>query len=379
MKLIRRRRGVASLIGGVILFAVLFAAGTSYFVFVMESSGNYDRALATRVSSMQDQLQENLQIATALGGSNTLVFTITNSGGIAANVVNLFVTDPSGTLHSFGAGFASNTTPALPQPISVDRNTSSIDTGLAIQTGTYSVKVLTQRGNSFATTYPPSTQSLAAYALASGAIGDLYLTFDSYMVYSITSHGSTNTCPAASGTNSGYCLQTTTGHTGPGFSIPTSTYSGKNFGFSITMTDLNSAQADIILDQFSLIYENSFYGNGHQNFIPWYIATVGTPSSGLIPILNQFQPVVLSYNVPTTVYYIAANCITGSQGPNNSNCENASNAGFNQCCQSSGSVATVFILSNGWKEAPGSYTINNLAYSGTNCGQNSPFVSNLYY
>ena len=48
-----------------------------------------------------------------------------------------------------------------------------------------------------------------------------------------------------------------------------------------------------------------------------------------------------------------------------------------------GQVTNVFILSNGWKEASGTYTIGQLSYGvgsfPVNYGQNSPFVSTLYY
>ncbi len=382
----RERRGVAGIISGVILFFILFTVGTSYFIFVIESNQNYDKALETRASGIQAQLQENLQITTSDSVNGTLALSVENVGGMAANVVSLFVTDPSGTLHQFGVNSTSNTAPALPIPISPGQNTSTIDTKITIVSGNYSVKLLTQRGSAFEALYPPSTSTLASFALSSGAIGDLYIEFDTYTAYTITSHSSTSACPAASSTYSGDCLQTSTGNAVPGFSIPVANFSGKDYAFSITLTNLNPAKADIILDQFSLIYENSFYGNSHQNFIPWYIASVGTASGGLVPVLSKYSPVVLSYDVPTTVYYIAATCVAASSGPSNAGCQSEPSASFDVCattgngdCASSGTVSTIFILSNGWKEAPGSYTLATLKFSSANYGQNSPFVSTIYY
>jgi hypothetical protein len=154
---LRRKRAVAGIIAAVILFTMMFTVGLGYFLFVNASNGAYDTELATRVSMMQDELQENLQVAAAQGSGGTLTVTITNAGGIAANAVALFVTTPSGTVSSFGTGLPSNTNPALPLPVSVGRTTSSIDTGISVQPGTYVVKVLTQRGSSFTTTYPPQT------------------------------------------------------------------------------------------------------------------------------------------------------------------------------------------------------------------------------
>ena len=249
---------------------------------------------------------------------------------------------------------------------------------------TYLIKVVTARGNVFTGTYPQN--SLVLNAVSAGAIGDLYLVFDTYTYYAIVSHSSQSNCPSSSSNASytGYCLETASGDTGPGFDVPASV-SG-NIGFSVSMQNLNAQGADIILDQFSLMYQNSFYGNSHQNFVPWYITATGTPNNGFIPILKQYQPQILKYNAQKTVYYLSGSCVTASTGPTTENGNCATAGSFNSPL-GSGQVATVFLLSNGWELNPNSYTLTqggstSLVYSGTgidvNYGQNSPYVTTLY-
>jgi len=353
---------------------MLFTVGTGYFMFVNQSNLQYTQALSNRANSLQSQLGENVALSGSASTGSHLLVTAVNSGGQATTIVGLFIVSPSGLTQYLQT---TATTPPLPIPLNPGATSVPIDTGITIVSGTYVIKAVTQRGATFSVTYPPTAIGLAAQALSSGAIGDLYLTFQSFTYYIVTNVG----CPSGTGYST-YCLQTTSGNTGSGFVLSASATAGKMLAFSMTLTDLNSQQYDIVLDQFTLIYQNAFYGNQHTNFIPWYVATTGTPSGGLVPVLTQYQPIVLRYNVPTTVYFISSSCVQASQGPNDG-CLNFAgapmcNSGNGGLCNS-GTATTIFILSNGWELAPGSYAVSSLQYSQVNYGQNSPFVSTLFY
>src|SRR2546427_11754018 len=108
-----------------------------------------------------------MAIAPTLGANTLLVFTATNSGGLAANMTDVFVVDPGGVTHTYGVGFGSNTTPALPGGVTPQKTSVSYDTGLTVVAGTYAIKVITHRGNAFTATYPPAPTN---YASSTGSL-----------------------------------------------------------------------------------------------------------------------------------------------------------------------------------------------------------------
>src|SRR5438309_1911881 len=205
---------------------MLFSVGTGYFLFINTMNGFFVKGFSDRASEMQAQLTEILQVSTgAASGNNHLTLTVTNNGAVDSNITAVYVTGPGSTLYKYGIGFPSNTTPAL--PIGVGQGGSAtLDTGIVIQTGAYTLKVVTQRGGSFPATYPQTAVSLASQALASGAIGDLYLQFHSLTWYKVV------TC---NGTQQ--CLQ----NRGLGFSIPPSSPTPPS-PFPYRLTILNSPQ-----------------------------------------------------------------------------------------------------------------------------------------
>jgi len=151
------------------VFVMLFTVGTGYFVFVNDVNAGYVKGLGDRATALQDQISENLQVTGAAGAGNHLTLSFTNVGPIAANVTDVLLLDPGKTLHTYGLGFASNTAPALPTPVNIEATSPSLDTGLVIVAGTYTIKVLTQRGNAFAAVYPPA-QSVSPPATGGSAL-----------------------------------------------------------------------------------------------------------------------------------------------------------------------------------------------------------------
>src|SRR2546428_11699475 len=158
-----KRRAVSGVVGGLLLFSMLFSVGTGYFMFVINGESQYSQALANRTQGLQSQLTESLKITPASGASNHLVFTATNIGGTAANITDVFVLDPSGVTRTYGLGFGPNTTPALPGGVTPQKTSASYDTGITIVPGTYTIKVITHRGNAYTATYPvPPATSFAS-------------------------------------------------------------------------------------------------------------------------------------------------------------------------------------------------------------------------
>ena len=338
----RSRKGVAGIVAAVLLFAMLFSVGTGYFLFINTMNGFFVKGFSDRASEMQAQLTEILQVSTgAASGSNHLTLTVTNNGAVDSNITAVYVTGPGSTLDKYGIGFSSNTTPAL--PIGVGQGGSAtLDTGIVILTGVYTLKVITQRGGSFSATYPQTAVSLASQALASGAIGDLYLQFHSLTWYKVV------TC---NGTQQ--CLQ----RQGIGFSIPASSTSSP-IAFSIQVTNLNSLQQNITLDKYTLMTEFvppvPGSGGGTARSYAWYIVSNSTN------VLSAYSTFTLLYGRSVTLIFASSSA--GSLTPYAPGI-------------SSGTITYGFIVTHGCQ----AIRQVNCQPSNFNYGQVAPYVSTLYY
>ncbi|MDG6999679.1 MAG: hypothetical protein JRN15_11250 [Nitrososphaerota archaeon] len=338
-----KRRALSSIVGGIIIFGMIFTVGFGYFYSVTQAQQAYQKTIMSYQQSSIQQAEESLLITPSATG-NLLQLTVNNTG-VGTNIVGYWIINNTMTLY-----YSTNSTPAL--PIFLSQGATTNVTNIVITTGTeYLIKVLTSRGSIFTATYPSAAVSLASQALSSGAIGDLYLTFHSFTYYKIESCGS----------SSGYCL----GTSGSAFVIPAG---DGNIAFSVTLTNLNNEHYSIVLDQFTLIYQNSFYGNNHQNFYTWYV--VSNDSSD---ILSTYTPIIVPYDTPTTVVFASGNCIKASTGPNDC----SSSFSPQSAPSNAGSISASLIMSHGWEVLP-PVSLSSLTYSSSNYGQDSPFVSTLY-
>jgi hypothetical protein len=222
------------------------------------------------------------------------------------------------------------------------------------------LELFTSNGNVFSATYPLTGVSLAAQALSSGAIGDLYLAFQSYYYYTVTSGGG---CPTGA-PYSGYCLNLQ----GKAFSI-NSANTGPNYNvaFSIRITDLNQQHSNIVLDPYTLMSLVPESGRGSLSYTNWFIISNLTVS-GYRTILSAYTPLVLTYGVPVSVVFAAS-------APQTSGI----NFGISYL-QATGTIAAgtttpVFMVSHGC-EGSG---ITTCTASASNYGQNSPYVTTLFY
>ena len=349
----RTRRGIAGIVATVFMFAMLFTVGASYFLFVNQNNMLYSQAASARASVSSAQQNEDLVVTASKNSSNYLGFTVQNLGGTTSTVTAFMVTNSNGTVLQFCEASSARPCPSLPFSVNQGATSALVSTNVTYSApGTYTVKAITQLGNDFSATYPPTATSLASQALSSGAIGDLYLTFHTFTYYKVVGCGST----------SGYCLSSS----GSGFIIPAGAGS---IAFAVSMTNLNPEEDSIVLDQFTLIYQNSFYGNNHQNFVAWYVV-----SNSSNDIQKTYTPIVLPYDTPVTVVFASTQCVSSAEGPND-----CSGSYFAPGSSPSAAytISANFIISHGW-ELPPPVSVPSLTYSASNYGQDAPFVSTLY-
>jgi flagellin-like protein len=339
----RGRRAVSGIIASVILFAMLFSVGTGFFMFVNQNDQLYNFSLVNRANSIQSGIQEDLTVSGSTLSNGNIGLSIANVGGIAVNVTSVLVLNSTRSILLFLAKApvsARNTVnPALPIAISTGITVSSIDTTQHFTSGkSFVLEVVTQRGSVFSATYPPAANVLAAQALSSGALGDVYITFHSYNFYTVASCGGNQ------------CLT----KVGPAFAI-TNAQANLNLAFSLQVTDLNQNQQNITLDKYTSLFQ--LYapsgGGGRTSNINWYIV------SNTSNTVHPFTALTLFYNTPVTLVF-EANAAGGTspQSP-----------GF------SSTPVFVFILMHGCQNV----NQGQCSISASNYGQSVPFVTTVYY
>jgi hypothetical protein len=394
-----KRKAVAGIVAAVLLFAMLFTVGASYFLFVNSENQAYVQSLIPRVNNFDSQGMESLLVNTELLSSNNHVgFYVNNTGGVNANITTFIVYSSTATpLECVGKGLpassctaqsskfticsnASCSTDSSPSPsfvvVNVGKGTSVIDTGYTYSSTTVTIKVITARGETFAATYPvTSTSSSVGYAQDAGAFGDLYLTFSDYKSWTLTTTGCSTT-----GDFSGYCLSSVSSAytVAANLKCYSTTYCDV---FSVRVTDLNPNKKSIQLSQDSIFYQIYTSGaNSKAGYLPWYIITNSSSN-----IYKHFHIINLTYNTPQTLVFGASGCLVANSGPNLSTCtttvsgtgwlvQQGSNCGTSEPC---GQVGISFINPIGWELSSLSAT-KSLSYSSLNYGQDIPFLSTLY-
>ena len=169
MKFERRdsRRGIAGIVATVIMFAILFTVGTSYFIFIGSENASYVSSLLKATNNVQGTLQESLSVTTTLESDGDVGFYVNNTSSVTVNMTAVLVISSTGALLKCdGIGFpvgagCGNTTPSLWAVVNAGYGSSTYDTGYVYVAGTTdTVKVLTARGNNYAASYPePASQS----------------------------------------------------------------------------------------------------------------------------------------------------------------------------------------------------------------------------
>ena len=179
MKFQRRksRRAIAGIVATVIMFAILFTVGTSYFIFVNQQNASYVSNLLTATNKVQGSLAESLSINTLLDADGDVGFYANDTSALTVNMTALLVLSSTGTmLVCEGVGLPAgqgcvNSVPPLWVVVNAGKGSPTIDTEYVYVTGTtVTLKVLTARGNVYSQTYPEPATSNANTALSSESV-----------------------------------------------------------------------------------------------------------------------------------------------------------------------------------------------------------------
>jgi len=333
---VSKKRGVSGIVASVILFTMLFTIGTGYLIAINRINNLYVKTYVENSEQTQDLLRENLELL-AMVVNDKITLLTTNKGELPLAIIAIIVRNEDGGVLGYYNVSSTSITPRLPiflNPLDTESITTDIEPS-SLQK--YEMKLLTNRGNIYSTTYPPVRNELAARALSSGALGDIYLEFNSYSYYRVSSN--------------------TLYYQGQAFTIPVSFITNYYSAFSLTITNLNSEQKNIILDGYTRIFQ--FWGVGSSmRRVTWYIV-----SNQSNTILNNYTPIELEYDKPKVLVF-------ASRAPNTFQPVRLSG----DEAPPQGTLAGVLILSHGWVGVD----YSQIGGTTANYGQSSPYVTTLY-
>jgi hypothetical protein len=138
------------------------------------------------------------------------------------------------------------------------------------------------------------------------------------------------------------------------------------FAYSVRITDYNPQHANIVLDPytfFSLIPES---GGGALSYTDFFVVSNYTSGSNNV-ILQTYSPIVLQYNKPMTIVVASSKALDGIPF-SSTTLQGLGNV-------ASGTSMPAFLISHGC-EAVGQTTC---LVPSSNYGQNSPYVTTLFY
>jgi hypothetical protein len=182
---IKQRRGLAGILAGIILFAIIFTAGFGFLYYVNSSTQIANQANVQRenvgLQAADEKLLVTANLTSVAGCSQCLLVGATNTGGESLSVVDAFVTCQSKSCGQYSSSqLMSNSTVSPPSHFlsqKPDLNVSlpltlgvgaSAGNGILVSGGpggaftyvpkyneTFVVSLLTSRGNVFSAQYPP--------------------------------------------------------------------------------------------------------------------------------------------------------------------------------------------------------------------------------
>ena len=152
----RKKRGVASVLGILIMLGILLTSILPTFIYVNEVNNYYDRTVVDLKIADEDRDYEDLKVHAYGHNETTVDLLIINRSPLATNITRIWVMN--NTLKDAWI-FDSTNYPDLPLYISASEQTSlKMDfTGINAEGSSYNIEVATVRGNKFSSATNPLT------------------------------------------------------------------------------------------------------------------------------------------------------------------------------------------------------------------------------
>lgn len=153
----RRRRGVASVLGILIMVGILMTSILPTFIYVNEVNNYYDRTVVDLKIADEDRDYEDLEVYAYGHNATTVDVLIINRAPLATNITRIWVMNT--TLQDAWIFNSTNYPDVLPLYLSASEQTSiRMDfTGINAEGSSYRIEVTTERGNKFSSVTNPLT------------------------------------------------------------------------------------------------------------------------------------------------------------------------------------------------------------------------------
>jgi hypothetical protein len=292
---IRRRKAISSVLGGVILFSIVFTVGFGYFFVANQDQQILQIAQRQNTSFLAQKNEESLFVAANIAGGN-MAFSVNNTG-IETVLTAFFITDQSGKVLQYRSGTMSNASSCGAGgsiPCGLDPGASTVfGTKVTYITGNYyTIRVLTSRGTTIVGTYP--TQQLTTTAITSlvaSGLGSLQMVFRSFSFYNYSSTGSPN-----------WKINLSSAQTAA------ITPFSKHMAMSAQITNNDPSQGTIVVDSHTDLWTflSCSSGCGTQPLIPFYIVNVAPDGTVMSTTQGSFVPIQIPYGATQTVFFASA-------------------------------------------------------------------------
>ena len=155
----RKRRGVASILGVLIMVGILITSILPTFIYVNEVNNYYDRTVVNLKIADEDRDYEDLEVHAYGHNATSVDVLIINRAPLASNITRIWVMNT--TLQDAWI-YNSTNRPDLPLYLSASEQTSiRLDfTGINSEGTSYRIEVTTDRGNKFSSATNPLTYTV---------------------------------------------------------------------------------------------------------------------------------------------------------------------------------------------------------------------------
>lgn len=294
-KLFRKRmnkKGFSSIVGALFMVLIVWSLASAYFFFTLSQNTNYNAAIRQKNQFDLDRLSEVVQVNHAAfsadSGYVNVEVRIKNSGPTTANLTALWVKVVKGGVTNYNS---------LPINLTIRSGESFAKSftvpvsGVTPGGNIYASWFITARGNTVVAE-PPAVEDIVVASTTQG-IGALAMDFQNFTAYKIVKQGSSWYLDFASGVNA-YNIKV----------------SDAPMAFCVNFTNMDYPKArDLSLNKNSELFTIFPSTGGNYKAITWYIANVDQNTG---QIQTSFTNQTLYWNIPTMVYFVTKEPVSGS-------------------------------------------------------------------
>lgn len=186
----KARRAAFPIIGGLIIFGILFTAVLGYYYTTNAFQQNYQNAVKNEQENLIQSSSQNLIVTGSLSSTQKLDFQLNNTGSSVSVVAYWIFNGTSGSVVQYEntTTMSSCRSPNTCLPLYVGQGGSVTYTNTNISVTNvyqqYVIKVVTSQGGVFSGTFPSEQLSSGSInSLVSGGIGSLRMSFSSFSWY----------------------------------------------------------------------------------------------------------------------------------------------------------------------------------------------------